>query len=135
MEDRGKERLCLLWPSFSILTPSRSDSEILVASQRSSYTPSKEGSKESKPFSFPQTGAHAREGWGRGSKGCLWSAFSLPSPHTYLLELLDLGLIKHGEDTGAPALCHCPSLGLLGCLKDEGWAEGFVNPSLLLWGQ
>ena len=59
--------------------------------------------------------------------------FSLPSPHTYLLELLDLGLIKHGEDIGASALCRCPSLGLLGCLKGEGWAEGFVDPSLLLW--
>lgn len=71
-------------------------------------------------------------GGGRGSKASLWSAFSLPSPRPYLLELLDLGLIEHGEDIGASALCHCLSPGLLGCLRDEGWAEGFMDQSLLL---
>lgn len=34
---------------------------------------------------------------------------------SHLLELLDLSLVKHGEDIGAPFCC-CPSLGLLGCL-------------------
>lgn len=34
---------------------------------------------------------------------------------THLLELLDLSLVEHGEDIGAPFCC-CPSLGLLGCL-------------------
>lgn len=34
---------------------------------------------------------------------------------SHLLELLDLSLVKHGEDIGAPFRCR-PSLGLLGCL-------------------
>lgn len=35
--------------------------------------------------------------------------------HTHLLELLDLGLLKHGEHIGAPSLY--PLLGFLRCLE------------------
>lgn len=70
----------------------------------------------------------------RGSRGCFWSAFSLPSVFTHLLELLDLSLIKHGEDIGASTLCRCPSPGLLGCLGGEGWAKGSMDPSVLSGG-
>lgn len=56
-------------------------------------------------LNLPSTGALSGVGDGGLSLASL----------AHLLELLDLSLVEHGEDIGAPFCC-CPSLGLLGCL-------------------
>lgn len=104
------------WPSLSIPTPGRSD----AGSQPAVLFHPKQGGEEGILNLSPPLNrcTFQGEGGGEGQQGCFWSVFQFPlSPH--LLELLDLSLVKHGEDAGTSTL-YCPSLGLLGCLEGEG---------------